>query len=83
MGTEGLARGPYDKSSSGGGGGRKDRRGVPPSREEEYRWALLKLEDTIDRLARYPDDRVMVLAVIRRKGELVEARERLTKKEKP
>ena len=75
MGKEGLARGPYDKS--GAHGGRKDRRGTPPTREEQYGWALAKLEDTIDRLEKYPHDHVMVLAVIRRKKELVEARERL------
>ena len=73
-----MARGPYDK----GKGGRKDRvkKALPPSREEQYQWAQMKLEDTIDRLARYPNDRVMVLAVIRRKQELVEARERLPSK---
>jgi hypothetical protein len=76
MGKEGVARGPYAKSA----GGRKDREGKPPTREEQYAWALAKLEDTIDRLEKYPSDRVMVLAVIRRKKELVEARERLPHK---
>jgi hypothetical protein len=74
MGTTGVARGPYDKK---GKGGRKDREGTAPTRDEQYRWALSKLEETIDRLEKYPHDRVMVLAVIRRKKELVEARERL------
>lgn len=62
--------------------GRKDRKGTPPTREEEYGWAQLKLEQTIDRMEKYPGDRVMVLAVIRRKRELVEARERLPSKKK-
>ena len=79
MGQEGVPRGTYNKSGSGG---RKDRAGVPPSREEQYRWALAKLEDMIDRLEKYPDDKVMVLAVIRKKQELVEARERLPSKKK-
>ena len=73
MGKEGLARGPYDKGRTG----RKDRQGQPPTRAEEFRWARLKLEAALAQLARYPEDRVMTLVVIRLRQELAEAKSRL------
>lgn len=62
--------------------GRADRKGTPPSRREIYQWALQKLERTIDRLAECPRDMALVMAVIRFKKELVDARANLPPKKK-
>lgn len=83
----GVTRGPYNPRQRADAGSAKLARtldrGTPPSPEERLRWAQMDLIKAIDLLEQYPNDRVMLMVVFRRKKELVALTDQLQDKRRP